>query len=967
MRNAVFRERALVEGARYAKDKMVFLRELCQNARDGGATEVRVTVSSDGEDCVLDFEDNGCGMTFSHAERFLFTLYASSKENDADNAGKFGVGFWSILLSSPRLLGVESRSAGAEPWKVIFNRELEVQRVKAEHLTEPGTRITLRYGPGQFSDRNELFRRVERALFKYCRHLRKNTDKGGALPILLNGERVDRPFAVEGPHYMTFDEGGIQGAVGLAETPSVSVFARGLLVWQGTSLDELRYGAARRRKPPRIRGLAPCFVLNGDRLNATLDRRAVIDDNALARLRKTAAIRMDEFVERYMDQVSPPRILTRISRQAARRYRAAGRSTRLAVWGALLAVAALLSFGIWAPKVEGLARFFSMPKDVPTESAPETKARAPLMVPLRNGWSYEGPTVGGGYPEAAQLSFAYRPAVDVGFRIAAMDVLDPGRGIVPSAPALLGPYEGGTCADDCLYAALTAEAESGVFALPLPTGYRLVDGSVRLNGRSPETVYVDRSGDPVVRLSSRLTGQITYTAAPSVEGLSGQLRSAWLLIPPQIELPKVLVDAARQCETHKTVKERVDCAEQFAAQTVAYDDSRETVEAYRRFYSQKTKRGWFEFVLRERRGDCDVLNALVTVLLREMGIPARLVAGPLGRDGVAEPGMHAWVEYESNGVHTADAVATAPASAPATQRRTASAGVPPIALDTEQASASEAVNSPDVSVPSVGAPLIESIGKAFWGVLAGALLMIVALWWSAGPQGGLHLSGEAESRRKDAAKMVAAAMAESGLWRDGKALLSRRLLKVHGRKRRISMRAALRSSEEGRLYASEDASALTRMASAHRIPVLDITDPVFGELVHQLPGVIHLDEIEDLAPMSAKDLPRTYSSERRLLALVEQILDACGLSGMMGIRISLAPDLFSVRDISLPGILFRPRHLVVVPVGGKLIREALDSSTNETRAAAVLLQGLATESDLIYEVREMLSAEAARRVFEVCA
>ena len=66
------------------------------------------------------------------------------------------------------------------------------------------------------------------------------------------------------------------------------------------------------------------------------------------------------------------------------------------------------------------------------------------MVPLRNGWSYEGPTVGGGYPEAEQISLAYRPAMDVGFRIAAMDILDPGRGIVPSKPAAVGPYKGGT-------------------------------------------------------------------------------------------------------------------------------------------------------------------------------------------------------------------------------------------------------------------------------------------------------------------------------------------------------------------------------------------------------------------------------------------------------------------------------------------------------------------------------------------
>ena len=110
---------------------MVFLRELCQNARDAGARTVDTRVSSDRGFFVLTFTDDGEGMSFGHAEQYLFTLYASSKETDPGNAGKFGVGFWSVLLSDPVIAAVESRTATDAPWKVVLNRDLEVERAPA--------------------------------------------------------------------------------------------------------------------------------------------------------------------------------------------------------------------------------------------------------------------------------------------------------------------------------------------------------------------------------------------------------------------------------------------------------------------------------------------------------------------------------------------------------------------------------------------------------------------------------------------------------------------------------------------------------------------------------------------------------------------------------------------------------------------------------------------------------------------
>src|SRR5688572_18145993 len=103
MRGAAhFRERALQEARRYGSDPLVLVRELLQNARDAGATTVAFETRAAGGTVRLACRDDGHGLTFDEAERSLFTLYASRKTR-AD-AGRFGVGFWSVLLFEPARL-----------------------------------------------------------------------------------------------------------------------------------------------------------------------------------------------------------------------------------------------------------------------------------------------------------------------------------------------------------------------------------------------------------------------------------------------------------------------------------------------------------------------------------------------------------------------------------------------------------------------------------------------------------------------------------------------------------------------------------------------------------------------------------------------------------------------------------------------------------------------------------------------
>ncbi len=949
---------------------MVFLRELCQNARDAGAQMVDTRVSSDRGFFVLIFTDDGNGMSFAHAEQYLFTLYASSKETDPGNAGKFGVGFWSVLLSDPVIAAVESRTATDDPWKVVFNRDLEVERVAGTGLSRRGTRVTLRYAPDQFRDEDAFRREVERALLKYCRYLRKNRKNGGPLPVSLNGVRMDRPFSIDGPHYMTFENGDVQGAVGLSEAPSVSVFARGLLVWQGTALDELRYGAARRNRSRRISGLAPCFVLNGDRLNATLDRRALIDDAALKRLRSVAENRMDEFLDRYFDRVSPVGSLSKIKRRIARRFKIGGRAAR--AWVATMLFLAVF-FGAWilvGHVVLGENRSVAVDgRDSKGVAATVHGTPSPLPIYLGNQWRYIGPTVGGAETENQQLSLVYRPKIDLYFRIAAMEMVSAGSGIGRGDVSVRGRYTGRPCGENCVLVAAAVKAAEGPLILPLPTGYTLAVESVRLGlgSTTAPTIYANAAEEPTVLLSEAFKGQITYSASFENEEavLSANRKQMLTSVPEEMATDASVQALVRSCSAMKDVRLRVECATDAVRRILSYDDSVDTVRAYKEFYASEPTTGWTSFVFREGRGDCDVLNAILVVLLRTMGIPARLAVGAVGEAGVIAVGTHAWAEYFETGWQIADASRGA--------RRYVPDGASNAGATRESAKGGAAVSGYQNNIarktPARSTLIVSGRMRSWFAQCFGSavVLALLSAFWIFGkggqPRGGLRLTGKSQKRRVDAAKMAAAALADPCVWQDARILLTRKILSTRGKKTRLSVQDAKHLAASGQLYVAAARSALTESAAARKTPVLDGTDPAFKELVPQLTGAIDLDEIASLNPLCAGEIPPGYEETSRLLSKVQSIVNACGLAGFVGVRLSLSKKLYSVEDISLPGIWANPVHAVVVPQGDPSIREAAQALTPDV-GAVVLIDRISSKSDLLFEVRDRLLFEASRRVFE---
>lgn len=95
----------------YGSEIWFFLRELAQNSRDADANYIRVTTGYLNNDTeFIRFEDNGIGMSKNHADDYLFKLFASSKENQGNSIGKYGIGFWTVLKFEPYKIIIESKS-----------------------------------------------------------------------------------------------------------------------------------------------------------------------------------------------------------------------------------------------------------------------------------------------------------------------------------------------------------------------------------------------------------------------------------------------------------------------------------------------------------------------------------------------------------------------------------------------------------------------------------------------------------------------------------------------------------------------------------------------------------------------------------------------------------------------------------------------------------------------------------------
>jgi transglutaminase-like putative cysteine protease len=850
-----FRERAKIEADRYGPDPWVFVRELLQNARDAGARTVSFYVEERGigtpeATTRIRCRDDGEGMTFDHARRYLFSLYASSKEGRRDQVGRFGVGFWSVLRFEPARIVIRSCAEGASAWEIELDGELEHARRREVAMTR-GTEIVLEK---RAADGDQI-RRMLDAAQQNGRFLRRRDDPTKALEIDVNGQRVNEPFALPPPS-ATFDRGGVRGVVGLGRAPRVELFSRGLRVRSAACLDDLLSETAhtthsRVRFPELPGSLAPQALLEADDLDLLLSRSDARDDRALRRLVRLANNELRLLVEHQLDRIRPPGVVEIL---AAVWRRVMGESTlrRALVSAAFGGTIALVAARFVWPTTPT-----HRPIDDPPASsgvvADESAPRAPNFRYGDLSARYRGPQVGELDPSRAEpVALRYSPAAERPY-LTALVVEDVAGAASSTSHATDEPYLSLPCTEGCLEVALAIDAPVGLLRIPVPTGHRLDVSRTRLDD-APVTVLRTSADEPYLALARPHTGTLRYSTSPGIPRDATE-------VAPAPELPSDLAREARRLR--RLPREvRVERALDLVRARVRYETSAETAAAHHRAIAAGI--GFIPRSLEIGAGDCDVQNGLVVAILHAADVPARLAVGYVGDGaGGVSPWLHAWVEWRTDEGPWVLADATAqtagiepPIAAPPVPEQT---GEAPVTDSTPVPALAQTEPAADEPPTPRGFEIERRHVLATLGSLGVAAFVLVFVLLRSRTRRTVSLD-----ERGNLAALLQGALAQPGAFRHLPALLHRHLVPLRdGRATSLSRVRTLAS--EGRLFAASGGSGLVVRAARRGIPILDGATPE-GRAVARALGATDLDRWSDLL---------RYAREPSLLEAVNGYLRTC--------------------------------------------------------------------------------------------
>ncbi|HLP61392.1 MAG TPA: transglutaminase domain-containing protein, partial [Candidatus Deferrimicrobium sp.] len=601
---------------------------------------------------ILIFEDDGQGMSYSHALQYLFRLYASSKSKEKYAAGRFGIGFWTVLKFNPTKIIIES-CYKKEKWGVEIDPNLNASPITTD-LNNPGVRITL-MRPALEKNRTAFLYRIEESLHRYCSYLRRNNRRAGLLPVLFEGKSISGPMKLPGPVTLGFKNRRAEGVVGLGPQPQVNLYARGLPVWQGATLEELSHTPPtqkKRRETTRAAqmamGLAPVYLVNGCILDVSISRRKVIDNRALQKVKETAENALSNLVEIAADRISPRNFFLR----SWRRVKKSSASILLSPWKMMLLLLIIL-----LPLEYVLLKAFFKNNRGPV--------RASIISLQKDSNLYSGGSVKRTNPHL-KVDLTYQPPVPTLFKLFHIETYRQASGFSQD-------FQPGRAADSSALPAVNCDRktiiisfntqEKGQLLLPRPLFYFIDPYSITLNGILIHSVKYDSHSYGGILIDIPYSGMLRYRCCPLAEqmdsaGLSLETLERSTELPQNLFMPESLqneISASLNTSTAQKVHTAIELAKKF----LKYNDSEATAKKYEDTASFQSN-DWFHKVMRIGAGDCDVLNGAAIVFLRRMGVPARLAVGLTGEDGRVLPGMHAWAEYFDNGWQILDVTAYVP-------------------------------------------------------------------------------------------------------------------------------------------------------------------------------------------------------------------------------------------------------------------------------------------------------------------
>ncbi len=671
-----FRARARAEADRYGPDPWVFVRELLQNARDAGARNVAFTAETVDGLWRLHCRDDGEGMSYEHARRYLFALYASSKEQRRDQVGRFGVGFWSILRFEPRRIVIRSRprlSAGTgpsahgpedSPWELELSGDLE-SAARRTPTMEPGTELLLERPAADA----ELERRVFEAAWQNARFLATRDHPELPLRITVNGRSANARFELPAPS-SAFRRGSVRGVVGLGSAARVELFSRGLRVRAAASLADFSAGGGRHTGRSRVQfaelpgRLAPQALLESDALELLLSRSDARENKALRRLIRLAERELGRLISRQLDAVRPFAWWRRLWLALRLRLREslALRTALAAAAGAIVAL--IVAWSLWGEHVFARLRadlaFLTGDPDaaLAVGSAGDLSPRYTDL-----GRLYRGPQVdvlsGSGVP--VELSYT-PPETRHYFSALTLERFDQAGQDAAADPSRLGPYAGADASTCTL--ANNAARRRPLLHHPRQQLHRRrprrrvarrrappprPDRPPRRQGlRPPHPAPATRLRPPT--RAARHPRRRARPAAPRPDPRHPALHhrprrptdlrrptpTSSGLLPPELRL-------GAEAQRGRPVSQRVQAMLELTRDLVVYSNAPDIAAQHQA--PELRELHFIERTLQIGAGDCDMQNALLVALLQDAGVPARMAIGFVGQDGRTNSWLHAWAEY----------------------------------------------------------------------------------------------------------------------------------------------------------------------------------------------------------------------------------------------------------------------------------------------------------------------------------
>lgn len=810
-----FRDRAQFEAERYGADPWIFVRELLQNARDAGATYVNIDVAVRDEQVRLTCRDNGDGMTEEHAKKFLFRLYASSKEGAAGMAGRFGVGFWSILRFEPATIAIRSWPRRGKPWEVLLDGKLEHAAAGEVQPGPRGTEIVLTRRLVPY-----VGEQVKAAARAHARYLMTRADPTVPLDVVIDGERITEELSLPAPS-ATFQKRGVRGVVALGAKPHVELFSKGLHVRTTASVDELlaapdEKGGQSRQLDPLLEGLAPQVILDGDQLNLVRSRSDARDDKALRRAVELSRKELARLIERQLAFSRPVPLWKRMLRPAL----------------AVVATCAFLGGGGWLlSSVLRTAPARQVTYAAPAPPVQPQEPARPAAEPYRDpSNSYGGPRTDALPKQTRVTDITYVPSTRA-LHLASLHISSPDEVTRLRADDVQQDYPTRACTKSCVRMGMTVDAVPGWLRLPIASGYVLDRETLTVNGER-QHVFRTAQGEPVLWVERVQRMNVAYRIGPgSLPGLPAEPK------------PDLLPAGAPNIWAVDTVAERVGLLRDWVAENVEYTNDPSVGRLNRGTRATE----FVERTLQIGAGDCDVQNMVLAQLLQRSGIPARVAVGYLGRHGRAEPLLHAWVEYYNNGWMVTDA--SAPAAAPVVAGVVPAAPPPvmepragPVAVGLRAPEPAPAVASPRAEPHSgfhITLPRVE-VPKPALGLIGAAPLLALALLFLR-PRVRRQLQLD---EHHDVSRLLQGALARPEAFSHVPALFDLPLVPRRGGAP-ISLGHAYELAAQEKLYSSDVGAPFTERSVKAGAVVLDAMRPE-GRVVAEALGAVNLDRWDRL-------------------------------------------------------------------------------------------------------------------------